>query len=346
MTFEIGTKIRQLRLRRGMTQEQLGAELGLSAQAISKWEAAATMPDISLLPRLSVLFGVTIDELFSLTDDSRMDRIASMLEDERFLPDHSFADTEQYLKEKALEPSCKARAVLLLAQLYVKRANEFRELAAPLARQALLLNPDAKDAHKALFDAEGVPASDWNCRTRWKLIAFYQDFLQRHPENPRSYLWLMDLLLQDGRTREASAVLAEMDQLEHTYRTDLYAGLIAQAEGNLPQARAYWTHMTEEFPDLWLAWFSLGDCLASRALYDEAIPCYERALALQPSPKYTDYPEALAEIAEIQGDDSRAIAQWERCIQLMATQWDLTEGEVVDRCRREIARLREKQAAR
>lgn len=79
MNLEIGAKIKQLRLARGMTQEQLGKPLRLSAQAVSKWESGATMPDIQLLPELSVQLGVTIDELFSMTDRTRMDRIDNML---------------------------------------------------------------------------------------------------------------------------------------------------------------------------------------------------------------------------------------------------------------------------
>ncbi len=51
--MNIGLKIKQLRLNAGLTQEQLAARLGISAQSISKWETAVTMPDITLLPLLS-----------------------------------------------------------------------------------------------------------------------------------------------------------------------------------------------------------------------------------------------------------------------------------------------------
>ena len=341
MALEIGAKIKQLRTRRGMTQEQLGTELGLSAQAISKWEAGTTMPDINLLPQLSVLFGVSIDELFSMTDESRMERIENMLEDERFLSDAAFSDTERFLKEKMQNQQTKPRATLLLAQLYVKRANEYRDLAAPLARQALLLNPNEKAAHNAIFDSEAVPCTDWNQRNRWKLIQFYKDFLHQHPENPRTYLWLMDLLLLDGRTEEARAYLEAMDRIEHTHRTDLYAGYIARAEGDLSRALAHWQHMAEEFPNDWLVYFGLADCMAELCRYDESVAYNEKALDMQPHPKYTDAPEAMAQIAEIRGDYAQAIAMREKCIDICRTDWNLTEGEVVDFHRREIARLRE-----
>lgn len=56
--------IRDLRLQKGLSQERLGEILGVSAQAVSKWEQNITSPDISLLPALADCFGVTIDSLF------------------------------------------------------------------------------------------------------------------------------------------------------------------------------------------------------------------------------------------------------------------------------------------
>ena len=63
--MQIGNKIKQLRLKAGLTQEQLGTSLGVTAQSISKWETAVTMPDITLLPLLSGELGVTIDVRFN-----------------------------------------------------------------------------------------------------------------------------------------------------------------------------------------------------------------------------------------------------------------------------------------
>ena len=64
--MKLGSNIRTLRQRKGLTQEQVAAHLGVSYQAVSKWETGANTPDISLLPDLARLFDVTIDALFSL----------------------------------------------------------------------------------------------------------------------------------------------------------------------------------------------------------------------------------------------------------------------------------------
>ena len=85
MNFDFGSRIKSLRLSRSMTQDQLAQKLGVSAQAVSKWESGTNMPDILMLPDLSVIFGVTIDELFAMTDEHRMERIENMLYDVRFL---------------------------------------------------------------------------------------------------------------------------------------------------------------------------------------------------------------------------------------------------------------------
>ena len=61
----IGNNIKQLRVQKNLTQDQVAEKLGVSYQAVSKWENNANTPDIALLPRIADLFGVTIDALFS-----------------------------------------------------------------------------------------------------------------------------------------------------------------------------------------------------------------------------------------------------------------------------------------
>ena len=61
---KMGERIRELRKQRGMTQEKLAEHLGVTFQAVSKWESGATMPDVLLIPAIASLFGVSTDELF------------------------------------------------------------------------------------------------------------------------------------------------------------------------------------------------------------------------------------------------------------------------------------------
>ena len=59
----LSENIRNLRITNGITQEQLGYELGVSSQAVSRWENGATYPDITMLPMIADFFDVSIDEL-------------------------------------------------------------------------------------------------------------------------------------------------------------------------------------------------------------------------------------------------------------------------------------------
>ena len=63
MDMTIGKRIAFLRKEKGLTQEDLAQPMGISPQAVSKWENDQTCPDISALPKLARLFGVTVDEL-------------------------------------------------------------------------------------------------------------------------------------------------------------------------------------------------------------------------------------------------------------------------------------------
>lgn len=61
----VGSKIAFYRKATSMTQEELAVQLGVSAQAVSKWENDIACPDIQLLVPLSKIFGTTTDELLS-----------------------------------------------------------------------------------------------------------------------------------------------------------------------------------------------------------------------------------------------------------------------------------------
>lgn len=63
MELSIGNKIADLRRKKGMTQEMLAQELGISAPAVSKWETDASYPDITLLCPLARALGTNVDTL-------------------------------------------------------------------------------------------------------------------------------------------------------------------------------------------------------------------------------------------------------------------------------------------
>ncbi len=64
MEKTIGKKLCELRKQSGFTQDYVAEKLGVSAQAVSKWENDIACPDIMTLPHIAELYNITIDELF------------------------------------------------------------------------------------------------------------------------------------------------------------------------------------------------------------------------------------------------------------------------------------------
>lgn len=76
--FVLHQMIREYRRRQEMTQEDVANALGVAPQTISKWERAETYPDITLLPALANLFGVTTDQLLGMDQLREEHRIGTV----------------------------------------------------------------------------------------------------------------------------------------------------------------------------------------------------------------------------------------------------------------------------
>ena len=64
----LGRNIAELRKQRGFTQEELGTRLGVTNQAVSKWENETSLPDVMLLPELADALGVTLNALYGIKE--------------------------------------------------------------------------------------------------------------------------------------------------------------------------------------------------------------------------------------------------------------------------------------
>jgi len=79
MVIKIGEKIKELRKKSDITQERFAEYLGVTAQAVSKWEVESGYPDIELLPSIANFFDVTIDELMGFDISKKQQKIDSIL---------------------------------------------------------------------------------------------------------------------------------------------------------------------------------------------------------------------------------------------------------------------------
>ena len=79
MMIILGERIKEYRLRDGRTQDALACELGVTAQAVSRWEKGICYPDMELLPSIANYFGVSIDELFGY-DNERTKKVEALFQ--------------------------------------------------------------------------------------------------------------------------------------------------------------------------------------------------------------------------------------------------------------------------
>ncbi len=103
MTIYFSENIRNLRKEKGLTQEALAEVLGVSYQAISKWERGESYPDITLLPAISSFFNTTTDDLLGVDKSKREKAINGYIEkfDKLRLKDTAavLADFEKAIKD-------------------------------------------------------------------------------------------------------------------------------------------------------------------------------------------------------------------------------------------------------
>ena len=340
--MNIGSQIKALRLRKGVTQEAVAQHFNISAQAVSKWECGQSAPDISMLPEISAYFGVTIDELFALSDDTRMERIQNMIWDVRYIPQSDADAAQDFLLEKARREPENGRPHELLADLENHLAQEHHSRAAEYAMEALRRDPGLREAHGELVDGMQGRMGDWNAENHCRLIDFYKDFIEENPACKNAYITIMDQLIDDYRLEEALEYWKKYVALDNTYRIPLYRGKILWHGGHRDEAFAIWEKMKQDFPGEWCVWHNLADYLLRSGRAGEAEGCYRTAIDIQKAPRFADPFEALAQYYEMQGNYTAAIETLREELDVFDKEWNFTTGETADIVRREITRLEKK----
>ncbi len=87
MELNIGGAIRKLRREKDVTQDELATAIGVTAQAVSKWERAEGYPDITLLPEIARYFGVSLDTVCGMDEEREKAEIEMILREARGIRD-------------------------------------------------------------------------------------------------------------------------------------------------------------------------------------------------------------------------------------------------------------------
>lgn len=332
--MELGEKIKQLRHRSGLTQDQLASRLGISAQSVSKWENAIAMPDISLLPMIAGEFGVSIDELFDLTIEQKLHRIEKRIETDDEISEEIFKEYEEFLLVHLFENTDRVKILSLLAHLYHHRMESDARKVSKYAREAIMLKPEVKDCQWLLKLAEGERAWDWNADNSASLIAFYKEVIENDkidPPTPLPYYYLLDDLIADKRTEEARKYLEILKGIpaHREFLIPVYEANIALAEFDEEKADRIMTCGLERFSNDSGYVFEIAQYYARKCDYSKAIEYFEKSWTLEEDkkPRYTDALCSIAIIYQILGDKQSAVNTYDRILKCLRDEWGFSKDD-------------------
>ena len=116
---EFGERIKEYRLKKGLTQEELAKKLFVSRKTVSKWETGRGLPDSSMLPHIAEALGVTIDELF----DGKAEEIADFYRDFHEKVDEHALYIKSYEKQRAITVVWKVLSLALAVVVIILAAT-------------------------------------------------------------------------------------------------------------------------------------------------------------------------------------------------------------------------------
>ena len=269
--MDFSKNLRRLRLSKKLTQEQVAAMLGVSAQSISRWECGTTFPDVTMLPAIAKLYCVTIDDLYrqdATAYANYAQRLGCVFEATRKPEDFLQADIEfRKLLESGTYTMDDLRMYGILHQ-YMMQLSMEKGLA--LFERGLNLG------------REQDPETYW-CIWRQKISMLVQ--IGRGAEAISAFL---------PKVRAGSDDLEEWICLIHAYERNaqvdaawewaqkaemkfpesamlhIYCGDLCRALGHYADAFAHWQRARELEPTWMDSWYSMGFCYEELQDYENA----------------------------------------------------------------------------
>jgi len=339
--MNIGNQIKSFRLEKKVTQEEFAGFLGISPQAVSKWETGASTPDISLLPEIATYFGVTIDELFKISDEEQLERIKNMHWRVRRIPQETFEQSVQFLNHLLLKNPEDVNAFEGLAYLYNSRAKSDHDEASVYAKKVLELEPERKSGLVAYLEANGGACGDEWYDNHFEIIQFFKNYLRKYPKNGQVMRALITNLLDDERYKEAVPYIAELEKIKEGPNIQIYYGDVAYGCGDYKRARELWDKAVEKYPDKWQSYCFRADRLKKIGQTEEAIEDYQKCVQMQEAPHFLDGLYSIAQLHEMAENYQAAIDDYKQILFYLEKDYQTTSGESVDAIIRKIERLSE-----
>ena len=229
MEIKLGNKIKSLRKQKNISQEVLAQVLGVTFQAVSKWETGTCMPEVTLIPAIAGFFGVSTDELFDFNLLEQESKVMDIVGKAADLRDEHPAEAEETLRQGLKQ--FPGNEILLNNLLYTMRAPERNEEVVTLCKSIL----EVTKIDECKYDVLRILAETYHAMGYQALV---KPTLEQIPEIYFTKLELMADLLEGEEALKAAinqANISRSDLISMTAR----ASKLYRERGEMEKAEDY-----------------------------------------------------------------------------------------------------------
>ena len=327
----IGNKIKELRRSKGMSQKDIADKLGVTSQAVSKWENDGSLPEMTMLPDIASLFGIQIDDLFEYSTEKRYESIEKKLQYGRVMTNMEFENEEAFLIREVEADPTNYHAISLLGDFYGHRAECMYQKSVYYAKRAIDLHPNQKGDINNINNGNHGKRFDWDTANHQELIRYWYKLLKTAPENTRVYFYLLDNLIDDGRIEEAKTVLKESYQKNPDELNAFYEVFIKEKQVGFEAVKAEYEALAKANENSWRILFAIANVFSYNEYFKEAIPMWQKTFDCMPKPRYTDSFEAMAQCCVRMGDHESAVEYYKKELELVGVGYRASnQGNIIE----------------
>lgn len=294
----LANNLRRLRLGKGLTQEQLASRLGVSAQSVSRWETAATAPDVMLLPEIARILGVPLDDLFRPDPRGYGNNARRLLAvyEHSHSPEDFLAAQEEFAR-LLKTPVATAEDWRCAGVLHEYMAYECISRATGQYEQAMRLS---RDAAPELFHRTLRQSILLRCRIGQgdACVAEREAAAAEAPDSAAAWVDLAHACFFAGQAERALRICEEaLERFPQEAALHLYAGDACRELKRYEAAFPHWERavaLDEAYLD---ALFSMAFCRGEMGQFDRAAEIWEdiaRRLELKGLPEEAKMPRDMA----------------------------------------------------
>ncbi|MDE7211952.1 MAG: helix-turn-helix domain-containing protein [Lachnospiraceae bacterium] len=337
MDMDIGSTIKKLRMNSKMTQEEVAEYLGISFQAVSKWETGTTMPDIALLPKIAAFFGVKIDDLFSVNHEDELQRVDYILSHDG-LSEQSYFYAKRALDASLQDNPDDVRALKLYARLHLTKTNGDLLEAGRMLEKAMECSPLDEDIFDLYRQVRGGGIYKVHSDNDW-FIRVCEPYAQKFPQNYRLISKLVEAMISMRYFDKAEEYINRMQLDDSTqYLRQVYLGDLELAKGNPENAIAIWNAISGDDS---MGQYQAGERFNRINEYDRAIKCFENSFQAATSPRALDALYSLAFLYTKLKRKAEAIKAWQLILSTLASDYNDYDSENVKWAHNEIRKLQD-----